>query len=88
MRTPKGVHATLYWFNTETAAEAYLQYLTMLNGIKELEARIKSPKTYLWEKADLQKFRDTLDITPLERRVRRIKFTTEEVFIDTRQKNE
>lgn len=84
VRTPKGVKTDLYWFNKQKDAELYIEYLVQVRGLQEMEETLRSKRTYLWEKQELLEFRETLDLTTLPEKVKKLKFTHESVFVETR----
>lgn len=86
-RTPKGVQTTFFWFDKEEDADVYRAYLIQVEGLEDLDATIRSNRTYLWEKRELQAFRDSLDVDELPNKVRDLKFTTETVFVEMRYAN-
>lgn len=84
LRTPKGVLANFYFFETKDEAEVYYNYLLQVHGVEELDRTIANKRTYLWEKEELIAFKKTLDLSILEKAVKKIKFTKEEEFIPAR----
>lgn len=82
--TPKGIYTTKYWFDTEEDAETYLRYLYQCNGHHQLETLMHSDRTYKWEKAEYQKFIDSIDWNELPDKIKNIKFQTETTFVEMR----
>lgn len=85
-RTPKGIHTTKYYFDTEDDAELYLLYLYQCQGRRNLETTLHSERTYKWEKRELEAFMDSIDWQELPDRVKDIKVTIETTFVEMRPK--
>lgn len=84
IRTPKGIQSTLYYFDTEEDAETYRLFLIQKKGEEELDRLICSNRTHKWERREYEAFKDTIDWAELPNKVKKIKFTSEEVFVEMR----
>lgn len=88
IKTPKGTHSTLYYFDTEKDAELYRLYLQQVEGEKELNNLIDSSRTHNWEKREYEAFKETIDWNELPNKVKNIKFTTVTEFVEIRSKKD
>jgi len=84
VRTPKGIKSTLYYFNTPEDAEIYRLYLIQQQGEKDLNKLIHSPRTHMWERKEYEAFKESIDWKELPAKVKKLKFTSETVFVEMR----
>ena len=83
-RTPKGISCDVYFFVEKNDAETYLEYLRQCINIKETEQKIRSNRTFKWEKEELREFLKSIDTSILIKAAKKIKFTTEHTFYPAR----
>lgn len=79
-RTPKGISYDVYYFKQKEDAETYLEYLRQCYNLEEINKKIKSNRTFKWEKKELIEFLNTIDTSILIKAVKNMKFETEHVF--------
>ena len=79
-RTPKGTFYEIYMFKTKSDAESYFLYIQQCIGVADLLKKIRNPRTFKWEREELQEFYETLDLKPLEKAAKKIKFEQEHKF--------
>lgn len=79
-KTPKGTKYDIYYFKDKGSAETYLEYLRQCYNLQETENKIKSRRTFLWEKQELIEFLKTIDTSFLINAVKNMKFDEEHIF--------
>lgn len=78
--TPKGLLFTHYYFDNVDDAELYIRYLQQVEGLNDLKRQLRSSRTYLYEKRELEEFMETIDWDELPNKVKNLTFTVEKCY--------
>lgn len=76
-----GIKVTNYFFQTNEDAERYMSYIYYVYGVEDLNNKIHSKKTAVWERKEYLDFLNSINSSEIENDVKDINFFVETTIV-------
>lgn len=72
--TPLCITTEVFYFKEKDEAELYVKYLQRKAGLKDINKILHSERTFLWEKKEYEEFKNSIDWSEYDDRIKKMKF--------------